>query len=69
MARFVRVAAMALATCGALPAAAAQWTGAYINSLPDSAFAAVETTADGKQVRHLPHHNRSGRVGAAALHE
>lgn len=64
MARFVCVAAIVLATCGvgALPAAAEPWTRAYINSLPDSAFAAVETTPDGKKVRHLPHHNRSGHV-------
>jgi hypothetical protein len=62
MARFLRVAAIVLATGGALPAAAEPWTRAYINSLPDSAFAAVETTADGKTVRHLPHHKRSGCV-------
>jgi hypothetical protein len=64
MARFVCVAALVLTTCGvaALPVAAEPWTRAYINSLPDSAFAAVETTPDGKKVRHLPHHNRSGRV-------
>ncbi len=38
------------------------WSQSYINSLPDSAFAAVETRADGKTVRHLPHHNLSGEV-------
>lgn len=44
------------------PAAAKQWTRSYINSLPDSAFASIETTPEGKKVRHLPHHDRSGRV-------
>jgi len=38
------------------------WTQRYINSLPDSAFASIETTPDGKKVRHLPHHDRDGRV-------
>lgn len=41
---------------------AEKWSQSYINSLPDSAFAAVETRADGKTVRHLPHHNLSGEV-------
>ena len=41
---------------------AEKWSQSYINSLPDSAFAAVETGADGKAVRHLPHHNLSGEV-------
>jgi len=64
MARFLCVAALVVGTCGAgaFPALAEPWTRAYINSLPDSAFAAVETTPDGKTVRHLPHHTRSGRV-------
>jgi hypothetical protein len=44
------------------PAAAKQWTRSYINSLPDSAFASIETTPDGKRLRHLPHHDRRGRV-------
>lgn len=67
MARFVSAAVLVLVTCGvaALPAAADPWTRAYVNSLPDSAFAAVETTPDGKKVRHLPHHDRSGRVDLA----
>jgi competence ComEA-like helix-hairpin-helix protein len=41
---------------------AEKWSQSYINSLPDSSFAAVETRADGKAVRHLPHHNSSGEV-------
>jgi len=49
------------------PAAAERWTRQYINSLPDSAFAAVETTSNGKKLRHLPHHDRSGRVDVPHL--
>ena len=44
------------------PALAEKWSQHYINSLPDSAFASVEMTTDGKKVRHLPHHNQSGEV-------
>ena len=47
---------------GADAASAATWTRRYINSLPDAAFASIETTPEGKKVRHLPHHDRSGRV-------
>lgn len=47
------------------PAGAEQWSRAYIRALPDSAFAVVETTPDGKKVRHLPHHDQSGRVDPA----
>ena len=46
---------------------AEKWSQSYINSLPDTAFAAVETTADGKTVRHLPHHNLSGEVDISHL--
>lgn len=41
---------------------AAQWSRRYINSLDDSAFAAIEFTPDGRKVRHLPHHDRTGNV-------
>ncbi|HVO23975.1 MAG TPA: hypothetical protein VMW56_10140 [Candidatus Margulisiibacteriota bacterium] len=44
------------------PAAAEQWTRSYVAALPDSAFASVEATPDGKKLRHLPHHDRTGRV-------
>ena len=44
------------------PVGAEEWSRAYINALPDSAFAAIETTRDGKKVRHLPHHDRSGEL-------
>ncbi len=56
--------ALALTTIGAEfgTARAEPWTRSYINKLPDSAFAAIETTPDGKKVRHLPHHDHNGRV-------
>ncbi len=44
------------------PALAEKWSQRYIEGLPDSAFAAIETTKDGKKVRHLPHHNHSGEI-------
>ncbi|HYA90953.1 MAG TPA: ComEA family DNA-binding protein [Thermodesulfobacteriota bacterium] len=43
-------------------ALAEKWTQRYIESLPDSAFAAVEVTKDGKKIRHLPHHNHLGEI-------
>jgi len=57
----------------------AEWDAAYINDLPDSAFAVIdkggEKDEQGKTVprslRHLPHHNKGGEVDqthvAAAL--
>ena len=67
--RVARLAIVALAAAWLLPrpAAADRWTRQYINSLPDSAFAVVETTSDGKKLRHLPHHDRSGRVDVPHL--
>lgn len=57
---------IALAICligvGAVDADAATWSRAYVRSLPDSAFAAVEGTQDGGRLRHLPHHDASGRL-------
>jgi competence ComEA-like helix-hairpin-helix protein len=44
------------------PALAEKWSQSYIESLPDSAFAAIEITKDGKKIRHLPHHNHIGEV-------
>jgi len=41
---------------------AEKWSQRYIDSLPDPAFAVVETREDGKKVRHLPHHLQSGEV-------
>jgi hypothetical protein len=43
-------------------AGAATWSRQYIRQLPDSAFAAIETTSEGKTLRHLPHHDASGNL-------
>jgi competence protein ComEA len=44
------------------PALGETWRGSYIKNLPDTAFAAIETTDSGTKVRHLPHHNHVGEV-------
>ena len=44
---------------------AEQWSRQYVAALPDTAFAAVERTADGRTLRHLPHHDRNGQVDVA----
>jgi hypothetical protein len=44
------------------PSEAAKWSRAYIRQLPDSAFAAIETSPDGKTLRHLPHHDATGKL-------
>ena len=49
------------------PALAEKWSQRYIESLPDSAFAAVEITKDGKKIRHLPHHNHIGEIDISHL--
>lgn len=41
---------------------AERWSRRYINSLPDSAFASIEYTSEGKKVRHLPHHDHTGKL-------
>ena len=43
-------------------ALADNWSHRYIESLPDSAFAAIEIAKDGKKTRHLPHHNHVGEI-------
>lgn len=43
-------------------AQAERWGRAYINSLPDSAFASIERTPHGKKRRHLPHHDDTGAL-------
>ena len=48
-------------------ASAAQWSRRYINSLDDSAFAAIEVTPDGKKIRHLPHHDHTGKLDVTHL--
>lgn len=49
------------------PALAQKWSQRYIESLPDSAFAAFEITKDGKKIRHLPHHNHIEEVDISHL--
>jgi hypothetical protein len=61
----VMLVALAVTWCG--HAAAEEWSHAYISRLPDSAFAVVETAADGRKVRHLPHHDETGAVDLAHL--
>jgi len=44
-----------------------EWDTAYINSLPDSAFAVIEPAylrgeTDDKRCRHLPHHDKNGKI-------
>lgn len=47
--------------------AAEPWSRARIDALPDSAFAAIETTPGGRRLRHLPHHDEMGAVDAPHL--
>ncbi len=49
------------------PALADKWSQRYIESLPDSAFAAIEIAKDGKKMRHLPHHNYVGEIDISHL--
>ncbi len=52
----------AVMAVAASDAAAAVWTRAYIRQLPDSAFAVVESSPEGKPIRHLPHHDATGAL-------
>jgi hypothetical protein len=61
------VLAAVLAAAVAAPARSGEWPAARVRRLPDSAFAAVETAADGRTVRHLPHHDEAGAVDPAHL--
>jgi hypothetical protein len=46
----------------------AQWTRKFINSLPNSSFAIVESCADtNKAARHLPYKDSSGKVDLSHL--
>jgi hypothetical protein len=38
------------------------WRRAYVDALPDEAFAVVHVRRDGPRSRHLPHHDADGRV-------
>ena len=48
-----------------------KWTRAYINDLPDSAFAFVEPeygkTSDNKNMRHLPYKDKNGNIDPTHL--
>ena len=50
---------------------AAVWTTAFINGLPDSSFAYVEScygkTSDNKNMRHLPYKDANGKIDLAHL--
>lgn len=65
-ARVLRLIVLALASL-ACPASAEEWSQARISRLPDSAFALVETTSEGRKLRHLPHHDEIGAVDLAHL--
>jgi hypothetical protein len=54
----------ALATSSAL---ADEWSRGRISRLPDSAFAVVETSPEGRKFRRLPHHDEAGAVDPAHL--
>ncbi len=53
---------LALLLLWTISADAATWSRRYIGKLPDSAFAAIETTSEGKKLRHLPHHDTQGNL-------
>lgn len=46
---------------------AAKWSRQYIRQLPDTTFAAIEPTPEGKKVRHLPHHDANGNLDVPHL--
>ncbi len=61
--RFLGAALAVLGMLGVGPTAeAAKWSRKYIRQLPDSAFAAIEKSPEGKAIRHLPHHDAEGNL-------
>src|SRR5256712_12231892 len=58
---------VSLAVLASSSAAAEEWSRARISRLPDSAFAVIEVSPDGRKVRHLPHHDETGAVDPAHL--
>jgi len=58
---------MSLTLFAGSSATAEEWSRARISRLPDSAFAGVEISPDGRKVRHLPHHDETGAVDPAHL--
>jgi len=61
-ARWLAAVALSLLVGNAPSAEAAKWSRRYINRLPDSSFAVIETTPEGKSLRHLPHHDARGNL-------
>lgn len=64
-----RLIGLGLLFCWALASAAwaEPWSRTRIARLPDEAFAVVEVGADGRRLRHLPHHDETGAVDRAHL--
>lgn len=58
---------VALLLLAGTSAHAATWSRGYIRQLPDSAFAGIERTPEGKTLRHLPHHDASGNLDVPHL--
>jgi hypothetical protein len=56
-----------LAALASSSAVADEWSRGRISRLADSAFAVVETSPEGRKVRHLPHHDETGAVDPAHL--
>jgi competence ComEA-like helix-hairpin-helix protein len=64
---FIVIAGVLILSLGVPPALAEKWSQRYIESLPDSAFAAIEISKDGRKIRHLPHHDPLGEVNIPHL--
>ena len=63
MVRFLGAAVAVLAMLGVgSTAEGAKWGRTYIRQLPDSAFAVIERTPEGRTIRHLPHHDAAGNL-------
>lgn len=58
---------LAMLLLSTISADAAKWSRKYVRQLPDSAFAAIETTPEGKKLRHLPHHDAKGNLDVPHL--
>lgn len=56
-----------LTTLATSPVAADEWSRARISRLADSAFTVVESSLEGRKLRHLPHHDETGAVDPAHL--
>jgi competence ComEA-like helix-hairpin-helix protein len=67
LSRFQPIGCAVLLLLLASSAEAAKWSRRYITSLEDSAFAAIETTPESKKIRHLPHHDHTGKLDVPHL--